>query len=262
MQSVSISIGPVAYYPATAWLQPYIGAAARGSWLHLHASRTNRNVKSLKPGFQAKAGFFFPVWRGLRLRLGADYTLEILSGKMLHGMNVTGGLAYNFNPEERIGGALPADSGDRIYWYLARADRALAAGRTDEAKANYTRVLELDRNNATALEKFRAIQKAESDYARALKLSGEKRYHEALPLLDEAGAYIGAARIEQERVRKLLAGEIVQLEKLGIALYERGDYRGCIAVMKQLLLIDPKNRNGLIYLPRAQKRQEAMERLK
>lgn len=262
LESVSISAGPVAYYPAAPWLQPYIGAYARGSYLHLYTDKTDRNVKSLKPGFMAKAGFFFPVGRGFRLRLGLDYTLEFLSGKALHGLNIGGGLAYNFNPLEKTGGLLPVGPEGSIDWYLSRADRALAAGNVEEAKDYYAKVIALDRANAIALEKTAAIIKAESDYARAVKLAGEKRYFEALPLLDDAKAYLVKARAEEEKIRKLLAGEIAPLEKQGIELYESGDYRGCIAVMKRLLLIDPKNRTGLIYLPRAQNRQEALEKLR
>lgn len=262
LESVSISAGPVAYYPAAPWLQPYIGASARGSYLHLYTDKTGRNVKSIKPGFMAKAGFFFPVGSGFRLRLGFDYTMEFLSGKALHGLTLTGGLAYNFNPVEKAVGMLPVGPEGSIDWYLSRADKALNAGDTEKAKDYLSKVISLDRNNAAAQEKIAAIRKAESDYARAVKLSGEKRYYEALPYLDEAGACLGAARVEEEKIRKLLSGEIGTLEKEGVRLYESGDYRGCVVVMKRLLLINPKNRTGLIYLPRAQKRQEALEKLR
>jgi tetratricopeptide (TPR) repeat protein len=262
LESVMMSVGPVAYLPAATWLQLYAGASFRGTYLHLRTATTGRNEKTVKPGFEAKAGMFFPVGQGFRLRCGVDYTLEFLSGKALHGVTVSGGLSYNFNPAERTGGALPGDPADRVDWYLARADRALAEGRTEEAKKYFASVLAIDRNNATAREKVTAIAKAEGDYSSAMKLSAQKRYFDALPLLEEAGAYLERARAEERNIRKLLAGEIAPLEKQGISLYESGDYRGCIAVMKRLLLIDPKNRTGLIYLPRAQKRQEAMERFR
>lgn len=176
LQSASVSIGPVAYLPAATWLQLYTGASFRGSYLHLHTDKTGRNEKSIKPGFEAKAGLFFPVGQGFRLRVGTNYTLEYLSGKPLHGLSVSGGLSYNFNTAERTGGALPGgDPAERIDWYLSRADRALADGKTEEAKKYYASVLAIDRNNAAALEKVAAIKKAEGDYSRAMKLSGEKR---------------------------------------------------------------------------------------
>ena len=262
LESVMISVGPVAYLPATTWLQLYTGASFRGTYLHLRTDKTGKNDRALKPGFEAKAGFFFPVGQGFRLRLGADYTLEYLSGKPLHGVTVGGGLAYNFNIAERTGCALSVDTPERVDWYLVRADRALADGKIDEAKKYYARILAIDRNNAAAQDKVAAIAKAEGDYSRAMKLSAEKKYFEALPLLGDAGAYLPQAREEEQGIRKILTGEIAPLEKEGIGLYESGDYRGCIAVMKRLLLVDPKNKTGLIYLPRAQKRQEAMERLR
>ncbi|OHD66760.1 MAG: hypothetical protein A2176_11050 [Spirochaetes bacterium RBG_13_51_14] len=263
LESVSINIGPVIYYPLSPNFQIYTGASARGSYLHLYASRTSHNVKSLKPGFLARAGFIFPIQWGLSVRLGTEYTFEYLSGKPLHGLNFTGGLSYNFNPGERAGEAVSiGDNAAMIEWYLTLAEKALAAGGIDEAKENYNKALTLDRNNYQARDQLAGITKAEGDYGRAMKMIDEKRYYDAMPLLDSAGKYLAPARAELEKIRGILAAEVKYLERNGIELYEKGDYRGCIIVLKRLLLIDPKNRTGLIYMPRAVKRQEALERLR
>jgi tetratricopeptide (TPR) repeat protein len=150
----------------------------------------------------------------------------------------------------------------KIEWYLSRAEIAIQKGNIDDARDYYNRILSLDRNHREAREQLNSIKTAEADFARAMKLIGNKRFYDALPLLDDAGKYMASAREEQVKTRKQLAGEVPALEKRGIELYEKGDYRGCIAVMKQLILIDPKNKVGLIYLPRALKRQEALERLR
>jgi tetratricopeptide (TPR) repeat protein len=263
LQSISINIGPVFYYPIASHFQVYAGATGLGSYLYLHTSRTDRNEKSLKPGLLAKAGFFFPIQEGFRIRLGAEYALQYLSSKPLHGLNFIGGLYYNFNPDERSGevGSI-SDPAFRIEWYMSVADAAIRKGDIEDAKANYNKILALDRTHREAREQLDGIKKAETEYAQALKLFGEKRYYDALPLLDDAGKYLASARDEQDTIRKQLAIEIPTHEKIGIDLYEKGDYRGCIAVMKRLLLINPKNKVGLIYLPRALKRQEALERLR
>ena len=150
----------------------------------------------------------------------------------------------------------------RVDWYLTLADNALKKGNVDQAKENYEKALALDRGSRQAREQLAGIKKAEEDYARAVKLAGEKRFYEALPLLDSAGRYLPAAQQEHEKIRKHLSMDISHLEKQGIDFYEKGDYRGCINVMNRLLLIDPKNKIGLIYLPRAVKRQGALERLR
>ncbi len=263
LQSVSVAAGPLFYYPIIPHFQTYVGASAMGSYVHLHASRSNHNVKSLKPGLLAKAGFFFPIKKGFRIRAGAEYTLQYLSGKPLHGLNFIGGVSYNFNSNEAV--TDPSSAGDpsvRVEWYLTLAENALRKGKIDEAKDNYSKVLALDRINKEARDQLTGIKKAEEDYARAVKLVEEKRYYDALPLLGNAGKYLPAAREEQDKIRKHLSMDVAQFEKQGIDLYEKGDYRGCINVMKRLLLIDPKNRVGLIYLPRAVKRQGALERLR
>ncbi|HNW29992.1 MAG TPA: hypothetical protein PKN50_16050 [Spirochaetota bacterium] len=263
LETVSLAAGPLFYYPIVPHFQAYLGASAMGSYVHLFASRSHKNVKSLKPGLLAKAGFFFPIKSGFMIRAGAEYSLQYLSGKPLHGVNFIGGISYNFNPEEEVTGVVPAgDTAARIDWYLTLAGNALRKGKTDEAKDNYAKALALDSTNREARDQLAGIKKAEGDYETGMKLAKDKRYYEALPVLDSAGKYLPAAREEQEKIRKHLSADTALLEKQGIELYEKGDYRGCINVMNRLLLIDPKNRVGLIYLPRAVKRQGALERLR
>ncbi len=263
LETVSLGLGPLFYYPIIPHFQVYIGASAMGSYVHLYANRLDHNEVSLKPGLLAKAGFFFPIKMGFRIRAGAEYTLQYLSGEPLHGINFIGGLSYNFNPEEAATVSVPTgDSTVTVDWYLTLADNALRKGNIDEAKNNYSKVLIMDRNNKEAHDQLEGIKKAEEDYARAVKLAQEKRYYDALPLLDSSGKYLPSARDEQEKIRKRLSVDIALLEKQGIELYEKGDYRNCISIMNRLLLIDPKNRIGLIYLPRAVKRQDALERLR
>jgi tetratricopeptide (TPR) repeat protein len=263
LQTVAANVGPVFYYPVASHFQVYTGVSALGSYLHLHTDLTDKNEKTFKPGLLARAGFFFPILEGFRIRAGAEYTLVYLSGKPLHGINFIGGLSYNFNPDERFGeiGTIQ-DPAFRIEWYLSRAEIAIQKGDIKDARDYYNKILALDSKHREAREQLDSIKTAEADFARAMKLISDKRFYDALPLLDDAGKYMASAREEQVKIRKQLAGEAPALEKRGIELYERGDYRGCIAVMKQLLLIDPKNKVGVIYLPRALKRQEALERLR
>jgi tetratricopeptide (TPR) repeat protein len=263
LETVTLAAGPLFYYPFASHLQVYTGVSAMGSYTHLYASRSNQNVKSLKPGLLAKAGVFIPIKQGFRIRAGAEYFLQYLSGKPLHCINFIGGLSYNFNPEEAGSGAAPiGDTTVRIDWYLTLAGNALRKGNIDEAKENYTKALAMDRTSREARDQLAGIKKAESDYVQGMNKIKDKRYYDALPLLDSAGKYLPAAREERDKIRKYLSMDITLLEKQGIDLYEKGDYRGCIAVMNRLLLIDPKNRVGLIYLPRAIKRQGALERLR
>lgn len=261
LQFFSGSLGPLVYYPAARYFHPYAGISFRGSYVHLHAERSRKNVKSFKPGFLARTGFYVPIRRGFRLRFGADYTLEYLSGKPLHGLAFTGGVAYNFGWKQ--GSEYEGDDETlRVERLLARGRKAIDEGRVEDAKARFRDVLNISAGHTEATRALAGIVKAESDFTRAMKLSGDNRLFDALDLLEDAAKIIPEARAEQGRIRTILAGEVPSLEKSGIELYEKGDYRGCIATMKRLLLIDPNNKTGRIYLPRAQRRQEALERLR
>lgn len=261
LQLFSGSIGPLAVFPAARYFHPYAGVAFRGSYVHLHAERSRSDVKSFKPGFLARIGCYVPIRRGFRLRFGADYSLEYLSGRPLHGLAFTGGVAYNFGWKQG-GGHEGDDESLRVERLLAQGRAAMKGGRVEDAKASFRAVLAIRPGNPEATDAMAGIEKAESDFARAMKLAGTNRLIDALALLDDAATVIPAARVELERIRRLVAGEVPNLERRGIELYEQGDYRGCIATMKRLLLIDPNNKAGLLYLPRAQRRQEALERLR
>ncbi len=261
LQSFSGSIGPLAVFPAARYFHPYAGAFFRGSYVHLHAERSRSNVKSFKPGFLARTGFYVPIRRGFRLRFGADYSLEYLSGKPLHGLAFTGGVAYNFGWKEGDWSE-GDDESLRVERLLVQGRAAMKDGRVEDAKARFRAVLAIRQGNPEATDALAGIAKAEADFTLGMKLAGANRLIDALSLLDDAASVIPAARVELERIRRLLAGEVPDLERRGIELYEQGDYRGCIATMKRLLLIDPNNKAGLLYLPRAQRRQEALERLR
>lgn len=261
--SYSVNCGPLVNFPVARNFQIYIGAAGQVSYLNLYASKYNRNRTSFKPGALVKAGFFFPIRWGLRVRLGSEYTYQSLSGRPLHSLNFIAGLAYNFNPTERVSDDSDTmESGTRVDLFLSRGDRALRAGNIAEAKSLFTRALGVDPRNREALEKLEEIRKAENDFTRAKKLIEAKQFYVALPLLESSSKLLPEAAAERDRLRRELSGEITALEKSGIESYEKGDYRGCIVTMKRLLQIDPQNRVGVIYLPRAMKRQEALERLR
>jgi tetratricopeptide (TPR) repeat protein len=213
LQFFSGSIGPLLVFPAARYFQPFAGASLRGSYVHLHAERTRRNVKSFKPGLLARTGFYVPIRRGFRLRFGADYTLEYLSGKPLHGLAFTGGVAYNFGGKQGDWHE-GDDESIRVDRLMAQGRSAMNDGRVEDAKARFRAVLDMRPGNPEAAEALAEIS------------------------------------------------EVPALERRGIDLYEQGDYRGCIVTMKRLLLIDPDNKAGLLYLPRAQRRQEALERLR
>ncbi|MGL4369649.1 MAG: hypothetical protein ACRCUT_08255, partial [Spirochaetota bacterium] len=84
----------------------------------------------------------------------------------------------------------------------------------------------------------------------------------AISILEKIAPLMADAEKTLVQVRISLAGEVASLEKEGIAAYERKDYKNCIVIMKKVSVIDPENRTAKIYLPRARKRAEALEKLK
>jgi tetratricopeptide (TPR) repeat protein len=259
MYSLSIHLLPLVYYPFTTFFHIYAGVGAKGSYLFLYTNQYDKESKTFKPGLVAKAGFFFPIRWSLRFRIGVEYSFFQLSGKPFHGFDFHGGVSYNFNPSVRLSGP---DRTDRINLYYNRGVRDFEEGKFKSARENFVKVLTIDPGHRETLEKLDLLGKVVSDYERARSHVSAKRYYRAIPLLERAARYIKAAKEDLVKVRQRLVGEIPSLEKRGISLYERKDYKNCIGVMKRLLLIDPNNRVASIYLPRARKRYEALQKLK
>ena len=262
LQEGSMCLGPLVSYRIAGHIQLYMGPSLSLSYLHLHASRYNTNERSFKPGFLARAGLFFPLALGVRLRADFSYRIHYLSGKPFHECSFTGGVGYNFNPDERSRDDASHVPATKAAWHLAAAEKAMKEGDIDKAKEEYRKALSIEPSNDEARIRLDVIEKAESDFAHSRSLLNDKHFFEAIPLLEGAAGLLPDARRELASVRTRLSGEIPLLEKKGVELYEKGEYATCVDTLRRLLLIDPNNRTAQIYLPRAQKRIEAMERLR
>jgi tetratricopeptide (TPR) repeat protein len=258
LYSTAGSIGPLFYYQFFSFLQVYIGAAVKGNHFYLKANRESGEQETMKAGFIGKAGFFFPTPSGVVLRAGFEYSQNIQSGNSFATMNYFGGVSYGLTMWR--GGALsPADEADRTF---RKGQQQYQNGNPDEARRNFTKSLAADPRHREATLALEELDRMEKQLSQARELMSKKRYYEAIPLLEKSAERLPAAREDLKNARAALAAEIPALEKRGIAAYEREDYRECIGIMNRVLLIDPRNSTAQIYLPRARKRHEALERLK
>ncbi|HNV47702.1 MAG TPA: hypothetical protein PLE73_07965 [Spirochaetota bacterium] len=249
-------IGPLFYVQPFSFLQIYVGASITGNYFALNASRERGEQESMKAGFAGKFGFIFPFRNGLAARIGCEYAQAFQSGNAFAAVNYYGGVAYGVS----FWNAPPAVS--EAETAFAKGQREFKEGRFDEAKRSFAKTRSLDGSHAGAKQHLDTIERLERQYATARDLIAKHRFYEAIPVLDDIAAEYPAAREDLAKARAQLAGEIPTLARQGIAAYERQDYRTCIALMQRIILIDPKNETANIYLPRARKRLEALERLR
>ena len=245
------------------------GLYLQESYIVLEAGTIGERETAYKPGLALKAGFFSAVYRDFGIRVGMEYAAMDLSGERLETYSFTAAavvrvpLSKMLVPEGKSGEDRGGDTAQ------VRAEAAyllglgeLEKGSLESAEASFRKALSIRAGHADAAKKIAEIGEARGSYAEAKVLAGQKKYYEAIPLLEKSRGYIREAERDLAGTRSLLSGELPELERRGITSYENREYDQCITIMRKILAVDPENQTGKLYLPRAQSRKQAIERLK
>ncbi len=267
LRAYSLRAGMGVFLPLWRYCVPYIGIDAQESYIQFHADIIDKNEYSFKPGSVLKAGFFLPLQSYITLRVGMDYSFTEISDKWFQSasVNVSGIIRYPWDAWS-IGKAKSSSSGFAIQ---ANADsmykKALenaATGETEKAEFSLKRVLDINPDHRDARAMLKKILFAKENYQKAYELIKERRYFDAITSLEKSIPYVKSAAAELNTTRAKLFGEIPSLERLGIEAYEKKDYARCIIILNRLKTIEPNNETAAMYLPRAIRRKEAIDRLK
>ncbi len=261
----TIGAGPLAYYSVFRFLELYAGVSFTFTFFHLKASALNREENAANPGFMVKAGIFIPLKWGVGARVGFEYLHTYISGRPFLALNYYAGVTYNFghllfpDREDRDDSARTLVRIDSLYRKgLDEMDR----GDLGSARDAFREVLSLDSGHRESKRLFDLINEKEEVYRNAGEFLDQKQYYRAIPLLEDAGTLLPEANSRLADVRGMLSAEVPAMEKEGIDAYEKKDYEKCITVMQRLKLINPGNGVMRIYLPRALRRYEALQKLK
>jgi hypothetical protein len=269
LYSSTLSAGPLLYYRLYPFLQPYAGLSATVSYLYLNAERQDIQENTYKVGFALKAGLFIPLAWGIMTRIGVEYTQSPLSGEYLNSYNLLAGVSFNYYSYARSENIFENNIQDSDRFFI-KIDRLYIEGVEEfdkgeyaQAKERFNRVTSLKDDYKDTRSYLERIEKTEKLYSNAVDLIAEKKYVQAIPLLEQASP-MRKARDELIRLRLQLSrsGLVKQLEKQGIKAYEGKEYQRCIVIMERIQLIESGNRVVGVYLPRARKRYEALQRLK
>lgn len=265
LSAATFGLGPLFTYSPLRFFDLYAGISFTMSYLYLRTATLRRVERAYNPGFMLKGGGFVPVRWGLGFRVGVEYLYTYISGKPFQCLNYYAAVTYNFGYLMRPAEGEPA--GDprsllRIQRLYREGSESLEGGDVPAAKERLKEVLSLDPGHAGARRLSELIAGKEETLRGAEELLEQKQYFRAIPMLEDAGSHLPAARSRLEEVRSLLSTEVPAMEKEGIDAYEKKEYDKCINLMQRIRLIDPANRVVPIYLPRAQRRREALQLLK
>jgi len=259
LHQIDLSAGAFTSYKLHPVIEPFFGADITGTLSRLATKNTGRSENSYKPGISFNIGNMAYLNNGLGLFLLMDYKVTDISGKTFAPVSIKAGLTFNNIDLQRD---INRESETEIKFQLfQKAQNEFRNRNFDEAKKLFNEIYEMDNEYPGIDYNLKRIKEIESDKAQADNFIKQKNYIKAIPHLQFCAPYIKDCESNLVRYRKELSEGIAAWEKDGIRHYEAGRYKDCINLMEKILLIDPDNKTAEIYLPRAARRQKAIEAL-
>jgi len=259
MKQYDIFAGGMFAYPLMSYLFINTGVTIRGIYSMLDTENTNIHDTTFKPGYSCFIGSMVYLGRGIGLSLNAEYRITEISSKDFNTVDIKGGLTYNFGDyREDIESRLNADKKISLF------DRGIKEFRNknfNEAKKIFTDLYHMDNEYPGLNYYLQRVKEIEDNRNTAEHYLSQKNSLKAIPYLTSCSPYIKDCELKLLQQRKSLISNVPSWEKEGINLYDNRKYKECINIMERILLVDPENKNANIYLPRAVKRNRAIESL-
>lgn len=259
--SYSFSLGPYIYYSISKHFSIFAGTLFKTSVFYIDALEINRQSTSLKIGMSLNAGIQMPIKKGFSIRLGYLFSENDLSRKlfMTHTINLACMYAFSGKPRR---GVETRDDYNILKDSYSQADESYNQGDFELALEKYNKVKNIDSSYGDVRQRIEEIEKAIKLYNDAMDKMYSGDDYTALSMLRNINPKLKKAQIAIQNLEKKLVQEIPLLEKQAEIKYNEKNYKDAINIYKKILIIDPDNSQALLYLPRAQKRQETYNKLK
>jgi hypothetical protein len=256
----SYSLLPAIYFPYSFTtgkiVAPFFAVGGQFSDLNLIEKELSKNDHYYGIFLKARTGIFLDITSNLRLKLHAEISSYPYISHKLNYTSISLGIGYRFTAPAEI------ENVNAKKIKILHKDAEIARNAKDWIKLQelVTKILALDPRDDQALQYQLEIQD-EGIYQTALQTMNTKGELQAIPLLEKIAPRYQPAQQQLISIRNKLKDKIPGWRKAGIQAYENLNYQLCIQLMKQILLVDPEDNTAKIYLPRAEKRLQALEKL-
>ncbi len=236
------------------------GIDLHGVYAALDTDNTGGRESTFKPGISYNIGLMTYLGRGIGLSVLADYRQIEISEKKFSTVDISAGLMYNYN--SYVNELEKVSRSEKKLSMFNQGIAELNRQNFSRAKSLFIELNSLDRNYPGLAEYLTRIEGIEKNSSTADTYISQQNYLKAIPYLEECSPYMKECEQKLASHRKSLMVNVAGWEAEGVKSYEEKKYRDCIEMMEKILLVDPENQNANIYLPRALKRQRAIESLK
>lgn len=246
-------------YPLFSYVDIVAGADIHGVYSNLKTYNTMRNENVVKPAVSFNTGIMTSLGRGIGLCVLADYRLMKISGEKFSSADITAGITYNYN--SYLGEIEKNTRSEKKLTIFNKGLEEFKKKNLNEAKELLFELYNIDRSYPGLDYYLKRIEEIEQSRKTADSLIAQQNYLKAIPHLEGCSAYIKECELQLLGQRKALKVNVPAWEADAIRFYDKKNYRECIELMEKILLVDPENQNANVYLPRAVKRQKAIDSL-
>ncbi|PKL17311.1 MAG: hypothetical protein CVV49_11755 [Spirochaetae bacterium HGW-Spirochaetae-5] len=256
----SYSLLPAIYFPYSFTtgkiVAPFFAVGGQFSDLNLIEEKLSKNDHYFGLFLKGRTGIFLDITSNLRVKLQAEISSYPYISHKLNYTSISLGIGYRFTAPAEI----QNPNAKKII--TLHNDGAIARNSEDWIKLQelVTEILALDPRDDQALYYQLEIQD-EGIYQTALQTIQTKGELQAIPLLEKIAQRHKPAQQQLIFIRNKFKTKIPEWRKSGVQAYENLNYQLCVQLMKQILLVDPEEETAKIYLPRAEKRLQALEKL-
>jgi hypothetical protein len=251
------NVGINAYYRYK-MISPFAGLSTGARYFYFNGKKTAIKLHTFKPSAGARIGLIAELSNRFSIAARTDYSRNTLSGKTFSELTHTVGITYRFGTSD----SLPQTPDVIVSDHYSEGLKALAAGEFSSAREMFMKVSPKDPEYRDAQKYIDEINSSTAAVDEAKRLIADNKKLEAIPYLETASPRIIETAKIIESLRSELRKDIPSLEKNGVKAYDAKEYPLCIAIMRRLLIIDPNNKTAKLYLPRAEKRDEALRKLR
>ena len=256
----SYSLLPAIYFPYSFTtgkiVAPFFAVGGQFSDLNLIEEKLSKNNHYYGFFLKARTGIFLDITSNLRIKLQAEISSYPYINHKLNYTSISLGIGYRFTAPAEI------ENANVKKIKILHKDAEIARNANDWIKLQelVTEILALDPRDDQARDYQLEIED-EGIYQTALQTIYTKGELQAIPLLEKIAHRYQPAQHQLISIRTKLKDKIPEWRKAGVLAYENLNYQLCIQLMKQILLVDPEEKTAKIYLPRAEMRLKALEKL-
>jgi tetratricopeptide (TPR) repeat protein len=264
----SFYLGPVVRYGIYGPLLFTGGLYVTESLFTIKASHLYYTDRTYKTGFAASAGIVYSLTREIIAEAGVLLAQTELSGEPFRDINYFGSIGYSFNfyssaYRKKFQETRKALSEiEKIEGLYNSGVLSYNEGNINEAEIYFKKILDLKDEYRDTAEYINTIGEIKRDMETANKLSKEKKKVQAIPFLSKWEKQVPAAKEKLEKLRRELAPEALKLETGGIQAFDKKNYRESIRLLSRVLLIDPENKKARLYLNRARRYLDTIEKFR